>query len=48
MLTRGRPKLIWKRVVRADIITCGLDRTLTEDRGAWKAAIRRHDSAAGG
>lgn len=45
---RGRPKLTAEKVARADMIVCGIDGSLAEDRRACKAEIRRPNAATGG
>lgn len=33
---KSKPKLTWEQVKRVDMIAYGIDRTLAEDRRAWK------------
>lgn len=47
-LGRGRPKITWEQVIRADMMAYGIVETLAEDRRTSKAAIRRPDPVTGG
>lgn len=45
---RGRPHLTWEQVIWADIIACGTEKTLPQDRNSWKTAIRQPEPGTGG
>lgn len=48
MWGRGRPKVTREQLAEIEMIACGIDGTLPEDRKAWKAVFRRPDPATDG
>jgi len=40
---KGRPKKRWHDVIKDDLKALGVDRTLAQDRGAWRAAVKKAD-----
>lgn len=45
MERRGRNRLNWENVVKADLTTCGIHKGPVEDRKSWKATIHRLEPA---